>query len=114
MWFIFVFFKVIGGKMTVTKADIVKLLSDSTGLTKADVEVVVNGFLHNVIESIQSGDRVEIRGFGSFYAKERQERIVKNPRTKKIVSVGHRFVPVFRPAKFFRESVNDKLTDTNK
>jgi len=100
--------------MNVTKADIVKLLSDSTGLTKTDVEAVVNGFLFNVVESIQGGDRVEIRGFGSFYAKEREARSVKNPKTKKVVTVGHRFVPVFRPAKFFRESVNENLLAKHK
>ena len=94
--------------MTVTKADIVKLLSDSTGLTKTDVESAVNGFLYNVIDSVQTGERVEIRGFGSFYSKEREARTVKNPRTKKIVSVDHRFVPVFRPAKHFRENVNEQ------
>lgn len=95
--------------MTVTKADITNLLAEATGLTKKDVEVLINGFLYNIIESIQNGDRVEIRGFGSFYAKERDARVVKNPRTNKVVPVGHRFVPVFRPAKFFRENVNQKL-----
>ena len=95
--------------MTVTKADIVKLLADATGLSKTDIEAVVNGFLYNVIESIQNGDRVEIRGFGSFFAKERDARTVKNPRTNQVVSVDHRFVPVFRPAKFFKESVNQNL-----
>ena len=95
--------------MTVTKADIVNLLADSTGFTKTDIEAVVNGFLYNVIESLQNGDRVEIRGFGSYYAKEREPRLVKNPRTKRVVSVDHRFVPVFRPAKHFKESVNKEL-----
>ncbi len=94
--------------MTVTKADLTNLLAEATGLTKADIEVVINGFLYNVMESIQNGDRVEIRGFGSFHAKERDARVVKNPRTLKVVPVDHRFVPVFRPAKFFRESVNRK------
>jgi len=95
--------------MTVTKADIITLLADATGLTKTDVEVLISGFLYNIVESIQNGDRVEIRGFGSFYAKEREPRIIRNPRTKKEIPVDHRFVPVFRPAKFFRESVNQKL-----
>ncbi len=98
--------------MTTTKADIVKVLSDSTGLTKTDIEAVVNGFLLNVVESLQNGDRVEIRGFGSFFAKERWPRMVKNPRTRQVVSVDHRFVPIFRPAKFFKESVNQKLLST--
>jgi len=92
--------------MTVIKSDLVNLLSDSTGLTKVDVEVVINGFLYHIIESLQNGDRVEIRGFGSFHAKERPPRLVKNPKTHQTVAVAHRFVPVFRPAKFFKESVN--------
>ncbi len=96
-------------KMTVTKSDIVNRLAEATGWTKTDVEIVLSGLLANVIESIQDGDRVEIRGFGSFYAKEREPRLVKNPKTKKVVSVDHRFVPVFRPAKYFKKSVNEKL-----
>ncbi len=95
--------------MTVTKADIVNRLADATGLTKTDVEVVVNGFLYNVMEALQEGDRVEIRGFGSFYSKERGPRQVKNPRTNRVMDIDHRFVPVFRPAKYFRESVNQHL-----
>ena len=97
--------------MNVTKAELVSILADSTGLTKSDVEAVVNGFLYNVIESLETGDRVEIRGFGSFYAKEREARLVKHPRTKKVISVDHRFVPVFRPAKQFRENVNKGLLE---
>ncbi len=92
--------------MTVTKAELVNLLSDATGLTKVDVEVIVNGFLYHIMEAIQNGDRVEIRGFGSFYAKERMPRIVKNPKTNTVMHIDHRFVPIFRPAKFFKESVN--------
>ena len=96
-------------KMTVTKQDIVNLLADSTGLTKVDVEIIVNGFMYNIIEALQSGDRVEIRNFGSFYSKEREPRVVKNPKTNRIIQVDHRFVPVFRPAKNFKLSVNKHL-----
>lgn len=93
--------------MTVTKQDIVSLLADSTGLTKMDVEIIINGFMANIIESLQNGDRVEIRGFGSFHAKERFPRVVKNPKTNRIIPVDHRFVPVFRPSKLFKQSVNE-------
>ncbi len=99
--------------MTVTKSDIVTRIAEATGWTKVDIEIVLNGILANVMESLQDGDRVEIRGFGSFYVKERQARLVKNPKTNKIVNVGHRFVPVFRPAKYFRQSVNELLTNKN-
>ncbi len=94
--------------MTVKKSDIVNLLADATGMNKKDVEIIVNGVLYQIIEALQNGDRVEIRGFGSFYAKERMPRKIVNPKTRKEVSVGHRFVPVFKPAKFFKESVNQK------
>ncbi len=94
--------------MTVKKSDIVNLLADATGMNKKDVEIIVNGALYQIIEALQNGDRVEIRGFGSFYAKERMPRKIVNPKTGKEVSVGHRFVPVFKPAKFFKESVNQK------
>ncbi len=97
--------------MTVTKAELVTLLADATGMSKTDVEVIVNGLFSYIVEALQSGDRVEIRGFGSFYAKERDARLVKNPRTGRVHAVGHRFVPVFRPAKFFKETVNQKLLD---
>jgi len=95
--------------MTVTKQDIVNLLADATGLTKVDVEIVINGFMYHIMESLQTGDRVEIRNFGSFYNKERFPRVVKNPRTNRIVPVDHRFVPIFRPAKYFKQSVNNKM-----
>ncbi|MFZ0392118.1 MAG: HU family DNA-binding protein [Calditrichia bacterium] len=97
--------------MTITKSDLVNRLAEATGWTKVDVEIVMNGLMANIIESLQEADRVEIRGFGSFYVKERQPRLVKNPKTNKVISVDHRFVPIFRPAKYFRESVNGSLLE---
>lgn len=99
--------------MTITKSDLVARLSEATGWTKVDVEIILNGFMAGVMESIQDGDRVEIRGFGSFYSKERQPRMVKNPKTDTMIAVDHRFVPVFKPAKHFRESVNQELLSKN-
>ncbi|MCK5075216.1 MAG: HU family DNA-binding protein [Calditrichia bacterium] len=95
--------------MTVTKADIVNQLSEATGLTKKEVEVILDGVLFTVIDSVRQGKRIEIRGFGSFSSKERMPRKVKNPKTRELIDVAHRFVPVFKPAKDFRESVNKSL-----
>ncbi len=100
--------------MTVTKADIVNKLSDATGLTKREVEVMLDGVLFTIIDSVRQGNRVEIRGFGSFSSKERFERKVKNPKTNQIVNVAHRFVPIFKPAKDFKESVNVSLLAKSK
>ncbi|MFQ5584208.1 MAG: HU family DNA-binding protein, partial [Calditrichia bacterium] len=91
--------------------DIVNLLADSTGLTKVDVEIIINGFMYSIMEALQNGDRVEIRNFGSFYSKERLPRVVKNPKTNRIIPVDHRFVPVFRPSKYFKKSVNEQLLE---
>ena len=95
--------------MTITKKDLVNRMAEATGWTKVDVEIVLTGLLANIIDSVREGDRVEIRGFGSFYVKERQPRMVKNPKTNRVVSVDHRFVPVFKPAKNFKKSVNRNL-----
>jgi DNA-binding protein HU-beta len=95
--------------MTVTKSDLVNRMAEATGWTKVDIEIILNGLLANIIDSVKEGDRIEVRGFGSFYVKERQPRLVKNPKTNKIVSVDHRFVPVFRPAKNFKQTVNKNL-----
>ncbi len=95
--------------MTVTKSNLVNWMAESTGWTKVDCEIILNGFLANIIESLQRGNRVELRGFGSFYVKERQPRLVKNPKTKKVLSVDHRFVPIFKPAKNFKQTVNQSL-----
>ena len=95
--------------MTVTKSDLVNRLAEATGWTKVDCEIILNGFLANVIEALRDGDRVEVRGFGTFYSKERQPRLVKNHKTNKVVSVAHRFVPVFKPAKSFKQTVNTHL-----
>ena len=95
--------------MTITKKDLVNRMAEATGWTKVDVEIVLTGLLANIIDSVREGDRVEIRGFGSFYVKERQPRMVKNHKTNRVVSVDHRFVPVFKPAKNFKKSVNRNL-----
>ena len=100
--------------MTVTKADIVNKLSEATGLTKKEVEVILDGVLFTIIDSIRQGNRVEIRGFGSYSSKERFARKVKNPKTNQVIDVGHRFVPIFKPAKDFRESVNHALLSKSK
>lgn len=100
-----------GDAMTVTKADIINQLSEATGLTKKEVEVILDGVLFTIIDSVRQGNRIEVRGFGSFSSKERYPRKVKNPKTNQIIDVAHRFVPVFKPAKDFRESVNQSLLE---
>lgn len=81
-----------------TKADIVDIISKGTGMTKVETAAVVDGFLATVSYALQDGDRVELRGFGSFCLRERKEKHVPNPRTGKMMHIPHRIVPDFKPS----------------
>ncbi len=85
-----------------TKADLVEGVSAKTGLTRTDVAVVVDGFLDAVKKSLEDGNNIEIRGFGTFKVKQRKARKARNPRTGEEVPVPDRKVPVFRPSNEFK------------
>ncbi len=89
-----------------TKADIVDRIAEGTGLTKLETEAVVDGFLLTVREALEAGESVELRGFGSFRAKERAARMARNPQTDEPVAVPRRFVPAFKASQEFRRVVN--------
>ena len=88
-----------------TKAEIVDRIAEATGLTKIETEAVVEGFMVTVREAVASGDRIELRGFGTFRAVERAPRTARNPRTDETVRVPRRMSPVFKPAQEFRRLV---------
>lgn len=91
-----------------TKAQIVDRISEATGLTKLETEAVVDGFMQTVLSAVAEGDRVELRGFGTFRAVERAPRTARNPRTDQPVPVPRRMAPVFKPAQEFRRRVEDE------
>ena len=85
--------------MTVTKANIVNHIATGTGLTKIETEAVVNGFMMCIKDALEAGHGVELRGFGSFRVSYRKARKARNPRTNEEISLGPRYVPVFKPFK---------------
>jgi DNA-binding protein HU-beta len=85
-----------------TKADLVEEISGKTGLTRTDVAVVVDAFLEAVKKSLENGNNIEIRGFGTFKIKQRKARKARNPRTGEEVPVPDRKVPVFKPSNEFK------------
>jgi nucleoid DNA-binding protein len=97
-----------------TKADIVEIISKGTGLTKIECGAVVDGFLATVGYALQSGERVELRGFGTFCLRERQEKHVANPRTGKMMNIPHRIVPDFKPSPQLKVYVLKGLKDSGK
>lgn len=91
-----------------TKADIIDRIASGTGLTKVETEAVVNGFFTTVMQALLEGDRVELRGFGSFRVQQRAARTTLNPQTGEPIDVPMRYVPVFRAAKEFRARVDEE------
>ena len=92
-----------------TKSDIIKEVAEGTGLTKVEIEAVLEGLILSISDSLRRGERVDIRGFGSVIVKQRAARAARNPATREIVKLGERFIPAFKVSKILKELVNKSL-----
>ncbi len=92
-----------------TKADIVTEISNKTGISKEDVLAIVEGFMTTVKNSMENGENVYLRGFGSFIVKKRAEKLGRNILAKTSVTIPAHYVPAFKPAKEFVDSVKEKV-----
>jgi DNA-binding protein HU-beta len=95
-----------------TKADMVDIISSSTGLTKVETEAVVNGFMETVIDALKRGEHIELRGFGTFKVVKRASRVARNPKTNEQLRVPAQFVPTLKISRDFREAVAEELKDS--
>ena len=91
---------------TMTKADLVEEVSKVTDLPRKESEVVVETIFEHIIKALQTGDKIEIRGFGSFRTRQRQGRIGRNPKTGAKVDVPPKRIPFFKPSKELKDFVN--------
>ena len=89
-----------------TKADLIDELSRVSNLTKKETELIVNTVFDNITDALARGDKVELRGFGSFRIRHRNSRKGRNPKTGDSVSVPEKRVPFFKVGKRLRELVN--------
>jgi integration host factor subunit beta len=94
------------GIHSMTKADLVDKVTALGDLTRRDGEVIVDTLFESVIGALKSGDKIEIRGFGSFRTRQRNARTGRNPKTGAKVDVPAKRVPFFKPSKELRDSVN--------
>jgi len=92
-----------------TKSDIIKEVAEGTGLTKVEIEAVLDGVIHSISESLKRGERVDLRGFGSFIVKQRSARDARNPATREIVRLQERYIPAFKVSKILKNIVNKSL-----
>jgi len=93
-------------RCAITKAELAHEVADNSDLTQQQAEVVVQEVLDSIIEALQSGDRVELRGFGSFRMKERKARVGRIPKTGESVEVPAKKVAHFRLSKGLKELIN--------
>ncbi len=95
-----------------TKSELIeKLAARQTQLSLKDVELVVKSLLEHMAQSLAQGERIEIRGFGSFSLHYRAPRVGRNPKTGQSVNLDGKYVPHFKPGKELRDRVNDSLQD---
>ena len=84
-----------------------KIAEENPHLFQRDIERIVSTIFEEITEAISSGSRVELRGFGAFSSKRRQERMGRNPRTGEAVKVEEKFVPFFKTGKNLRKRLNE-------
>ena len=97
--------------MNINKKDLIELISkDQDQLPQRDIDLAIKTIINSMLESLASGKRIEIRGFGSFSLRYRRPRIGRNPKTGMTVNINERYVPHFKPGKNLKKRVN-KGTD---
>ncbi len=89
-----------------TKAELIEEVSQSGAPTRKDSEVIVETIFSSIVGALRAGDKVEIRGFGSFRVRQRQGRTGRNPKTGEPVLVPARRVAFFKPSKELRDGIN--------
>ncbi|WMC09254.1 integration host factor subunit beta [Oceanimonas pelagia] len=90
-----------------TKSDLIERLAEQYAhLSAKEVENAIKEILEQMASTLQSGDRIEIRGFGSFSLHYRAPRLGRNPKTGEKVELNGKYVPHFKPGKELRERVN--------
>lgn len=91
-----------------TKSDLVQTLSEKIStLTKKECEVIVDTVFHNMRDALHKGEKIEIRGFGSFTVRVRRAKEGRNPKTGEKVSIPEKRIPFFKVGKELRELVNN-------
>lgn len=92
-----------------TKADIVSRIAEQTGMEKNDVQTTVEAFMQTVRQSLEAGNNVYLRGFGSFVIKTRAAKTGRNILAKKSIKIPAHNIPSFKPAKEFMDTVKSNV-----
>jgi len=89
-----------------TKSELIEQLAEQSHLSVGDIDLAVRTILETMSQSMADGDRIEIRGFGSFNLHYRSPRMGRNPKTGEAIALPARYVPHFKPGKELRLRVD--------
>ena len=92
-----------------TKADIVSNISNELGIDRADVQATVENFMKEIKTSLEKGENVYLRGFGSFIIKTRAEKTGRNISKNVAIKIPAHNIPAFKPAKIFVQGIKSKV-----
>ncbi len=95
-------------KEGMTKAELVEKVANTTQLTKKHAELIVNTVFESIVQSLKEGEKIELRGFGSFRIRHRGARVGRNPKTGDRVAVPPKRIPYFKPGKELKELLNSE------
>ena len=92
-----------------TKADLISEITEKTGVEKIAVQATVESLMTSIIDAMESGKNIYLRGFGSFVIKKRAEKTGRDISKNTTIIIPEHFVPTFKPAKNFVEGVKNKI-----
>lgn len=94
-----------------TKSELIEAIAaKQTQLTQKDIDSAIKSILEHLVQALEKGERIEIRGFGSFSLHYRPQRVGRNPRTGEAVKLEAKYVPHFKPGKELRDRANQTLS----
>jgi len=97
-----------------TKADLIEEVSRVLELTRKESEAIIDSIFDSFVKALRNGDKIELRGFGSFRTRQRRPRIGRNPKTGTRVAVPAKRIPFFRPGKELKDMVNNSAATVKK
>jgi integration host factor subunit beta len=95
----------------VTKTDLIDRVAQAIQVPRTEAALIVESILDGMVHALEMGDKVEVRGFGSFHTRPRRARISRNPRTGASVKVPARSIPYFKASKELRELIQGSSGD---
>lgn len=89
-----------------TKSELIAKVAEKAGISKKDADKASSAMVESIIEALQSGEKVQIVGFGAFEVRKREARKGRNPRTKQEITIPASALPVFKAGKSFKDAVS--------